>query len=420
MEAQEMQGELPSTGSQETTLPLGLTIIPSSPPPQRSPIDISPDSSSHQCSLSSSHPSARLTPATEAPGGIEFLEQTLEMLQAEVAAINNPSPTVASTPLPASTASKPLNNHYRALRTDGWYKYKPEQHVSHIKLRWEDPDQPQYATFLKTEMQAGNPMLLGAMGPGEPVYGRNLNALPFHAAEPRGFTPYAFDVLANPLDLRVNRAVATLGDLGVTADIFRLHQLPLRYLDMARQNAYLAKERGRIDQEQQYLHLAKRQLEIKEEGIKQCLDAARVSLRIAPHLDHDREPGEVPSTLTYPRITTKGARYDTNRPLRGGTPRRGRTPRCATGRHTSRGPDINNPCLYCRSDRHPSFECTQPHARCSAEDCLVPPPHTHFKPRTMCAYFAMHTSGSRMTADEVGYLLADLVYCPEEDDPMTD
>src|SRR6266850_6054109 len=126
MEAQEMQGELPSTGSQETTLPLGLTIIPSSPPPQRSPIDISPDSSSHQCSLSSPHPSAKLTPAAEASGGLAFLEQTLKMLQAEVAAINNPSPTVASTPLPASTASEPINNHYRALRMDGWYKYKPE------------------------------------------------------------------------------------------------------------------------------------------------------------------------------------------------------------------------------------------------------------------------------------------------------
>jgi len=227
-------------------------------------------------------------------------------------------------------------------------------------------------------------------------------------------------VLANPLDPRVDRAVATLGDLGVTADIFRLRQLPLRYLDTARQNAYLAKERGWIDQEQRYLHLAKRQLEIEEEGIKQRLNDARVSLRIAPHLDHDREPGEVPSTLTYPRITTRGARYNTNRPLRGGTPRRARGARRATGRHTSGGLDINNPCLYCRSDRHPSSDCTQPHTRCTAEDCLVPPPHAHFEPRTMCGYFAMHTSGSRMTADEVGYSLTDLVYCPEEDDPMMD
>jgi len=142
VEARETQGELPSTGSQETTLPPGLTIVPSSLPPQRSPIDISPDSSSHQRSSSSSYPSAGLTPAAGEPGGIEFLERTLEMLQAEVAAINNPSPTVASTPLPASTASEPINNHYRALRTDGWYKYNPEQHVSHIKLRWEDPEQP--------------------------------------------------------------------------------------------------------------------------------------------------------------------------------------------------------------------------------------------------------------------------------------
>jgi len=220
-------------------LPPDLRIIPSSPPPQRVPINISPDSSSHQHSSSSSHPSAGLTPAAEIPGSMAFLEHTLVMLQEEVAAMNNPSPTVASMPLPASTASEPTNEHYRALKTDGWYKYKPEQHVSHIKLRWEDPENPSYTAYLKLEMQVGNPMLLGVMGPGAPVYGRNLNTLPFHSAEPRGFTPYTFDVLANPLDPRIDRAIATLGDLGVTADVFRLHQLPQRYLETARQAAYL-------------------------------------------------------------------------------------------------------------------------------------------------------------------------------------
>jgi len=106
------------------------------------------------------------------------------MIQEEVAAMNRPSPVLSSTPLPPSTASKPINQHYRALRTDGWYKYKPEQHISNIKLHWEDPNNPNYAAYLKQEMQAGNPMILGAMGPGEPVYGRNLNTQPFHAAEP--------------------------------------------------------------------------------------------------------------------------------------------------------------------------------------------------------------------------------------------
>src|SRR6267142_7156802 len=245
VEARETQRELPSAGSEEATLPPDLRIIPSSPPPQRVPIDISPDSSSHQHSSSSSHPLAGLTPAAEISGSMAFLERTLEMLQEEVAAMNHPSPTVASTPLPASTASEPTNEHYRALKTDGWYKYKPEQHISHIKLRWEDPENPSYTAYLKPEMQAGNLMILGAMGPGAPVYGRNLNALPFHSAEPRGFASYPFDVLANPLDPRIDRAIATLGNLGITVDIFRLQQLPLCYLEVARQAAYLGRERGR-------------------------------------------------------------------------------------------------------------------------------------------------------------------------------
>jgi len=134
VETRETQGELPSTRDEETTLPPGLMIIPSSPPLQRAPIDISPDSSSHQHSSSSSHPSAGLTPAAKIPGSIEFLEHTLEMLQEEVAGLNCPSPTVASTPLPTSTTSELTNEHYRALKTDGWYKYKPEQHITHIKL----------------------------------------------------------------------------------------------------------------------------------------------------------------------------------------------------------------------------------------------------------------------------------------------
>jgi len=134
VETTETQGELPSTGSEEATLPPDLRIIPTSLPPQRALIDISLDSSSHRNSSSSSHPSAGLTPAAEIPGSMAFLECTLEMLQEEVATMNRPSPTIASTPLPASTASEPTNEHYRALKTDGWYKYKPEQHVSHIKL----------------------------------------------------------------------------------------------------------------------------------------------------------------------------------------------------------------------------------------------------------------------------------------------
>jgi len=74
------------------------------------------------------------------------------MLQEEVAGINHSSSTVASAPLPASTASEPTNEHYRVLKTDGWYKYKPEQHITNIKLHWKDPENPNYAAYLKLEM----------------------------------------------------------------------------------------------------------------------------------------------------------------------------------------------------------------------------------------------------------------------------
>src|SRR6266850_1471878 len=97
-----MQGELPGTRDKEMMLPPGLMIIPSLPPLQRAPIEISSDLSSHQHSSSSSHPSAGLTLTAKNPGSLEFLERTLEMLQEEVAAINHPSPTVASCKAPKS------------------------------------------------------------------------------------------------------------------------------------------------------------------------------------------------------------------------------------------------------------------------------------------------------------------------------
>jgi hypothetical protein len=58
------------------------------------------------------------------------------------------------------------NEWYRVIKTDGWYKYKPNQHISGVKLCWDNPNIPDYSIYLKPEMQASNPMLLGSMGPG--------------------------------------------------------------------------------------------------------------------------------------------------------------------------------------------------------------------------------------------------------------
>jgi hypothetical protein len=131
------------------------------------------------------------------------------------------------------------NEWYRVINNDSWYKYKPDQHINGVKLHWENPDIPDYTAYLKLEMQARNLMLLGSMGPGQPIYGHNLQVQPFHTAELEHFPEATFDLLSNPLDLHIDQAIATLGDLGVTADVFCLRQLPLKYLDQAQQMAYL-------------------------------------------------------------------------------------------------------------------------------------------------------------------------------------
>ena len=130
--------------------------------------------------------------------------------------------TTQATQPPVEAAHTTSNEWYWAINNDSWYKYKPDQHISGVKLRWENPDMPDYAAYLKPEMQVGNPMLMGSMGPGQPVYCMDLQAQPYHAAELEHFPKVSFNHLSNPLDPRIDQAITTLGDLGVMADVFHL------------------------------------------------------------------------------------------------------------------------------------------------------------------------------------------------------
>jgi len=241
------------------------------------------------------------------------------------------------------------NEWYRAINNDSWYKYKPNQHINGVKLHWENPNIPDYTVYLKPKMQARNPTLLGSMGLGQPIYGCNLQVQPFHAAEPEHFPEATFDLLSNLLNPHINQAIATLGDLGVTADVFHLRQLPLKYLNQAQQMAYLGHEQDHIQQDQGLLHLAKWNLELEEAAIKECLRAAQVFLCITPHLNYDQEPGEVPAQLHYPCITNRGAQYKYNMQSTA------RLARGRQGRHSYRvaravqALRMESPCIYCSS-----------------------------------------------------------------------
>jgi hypothetical protein len=309
----EAQGELPGSRNQEASCVPGLEVIPGTPPPHHSPTEASPDPTpqpSDPHSPHSSHPSAGLTPFPGSP--VEQMRQALELVREAIHRVNQSTHETPTEPSPSDTPPEPTNTYYREMLSDSWYHFKPDQHISYLKLRWEDPNNPTYARYLKPEVRAGNPTLLGSMGPGEPVYTDNLLAQPFHTAEPRGTTPQSFDLLANPLDPCIDRAIASLRDLGVTSEVFRLCQLPMRRLENARHMAYLEREKERIQREIGYLELGRKQLDTEEANIRRRLSAARVFMRISDHLEYDMEPGEVPPSVLYPQLTNRPARYISN------------------------------------------------------------------------------------------------------------
>jgi hypothetical protein len=164
VEAREEEGELPSSGSQEAMLPPGLTIVYSSPM-SHVLVSLSLEAISIHSSTQSSHPSAGLTlppPAQEALA-MAHLERTLGLVRSAITkATPSSSYTTQATQPPAEAAHTMNNEWYWAINNDGWYKYKPDQHISRVKLCWENPDMPDYTAYLKPEMQAGNPMLVTA------------------------------------------------------------------------------------------------------------------------------------------------------------------------------------------------------------------------------------------------------------------
>src|SRR6202008_4843212 len=87
-------------------------------------------------------------------------------------------------PLPENPPSMPpqyfmLTADDRVHPGEGWYEFKPAQHISFITIL-EDEHRPRMeAPFLKVEILLGDPTLLGTCGYGHPIYGIPLTTLPF-------------------------------------------------------------------------------------------------------------------------------------------------------------------------------------------------------------------------------------------------
>jgi hypothetical protein len=95
----------------------------------------------------------------------------------------------------------------------------------------------------------------------------------------------SFNLYSNPLDPQINEAVAGLGDLGVTSEIFQHYQLPIWQLRNARQVAYLEQAEC-IQCKIGYLWLCHRQLNAEEANIQRHLTAA-IFMHISDNLEYN-------------------------------------------------------------------------------------------------------------------------------------
>jgi hypothetical protein len=150
--------------------------------------------------------------------------------------------SIARDVLSSSSSSSSLPQDH--LPGDGWYEsILGSAHVSvdipsplSAPVNQEHSDNSP-AKYLKAALLAGTPTLLGCQGRAHPIYSLHLTACPFHAPAPRYHDPHPIEILENPFDMRVKRALLFLGDLGVMGDIYMLRSMPMR-----RQGLYRRKE----------------------------------------------------------------------------------------------------------------------------------------------------------------------------------
>jgi hypothetical protein len=205
-EEEEGQGELPRCRTQE-----GLPL---------STIEMEVDDPSLFLHSSTPPPTANATPTLSAEDPIG---DALEVVFRSI---------VRDTPSSSSSLSLLPQDH---LPGDGWYESVPgSAHVSvNIPSPLSAPTNQRHsdnspAKYLKAALLAGTPTLLGCQGRSHPVYSMHLTAQAFHAPAPCYHDPRPIEILENPFDMRIERALLFLGDLGVMGDIYTLRTLPMR------------------------------------------------------------------------------------------------------------------------------------------------------------------------------------------------
>src|SRR5579863_4671096 len=151
---------------------------------------------------------------------------------------------------------------------------------------------------------------MSTMGYGQPVHSESLHALPFSAPAPAHFHLPSFNLLQNPFDPCTERALDGLGDLGVQAEVYRLHRVAYQWMEVLHRHVALQEETCQQCQRWEDLYALEESMDQEEVAIKECLKEAQVFLRMDAHTTLDREPGKVPSTSSYYQMTGRQAKHN--------------------------------------------------------------------------------------------------------------
>jgi hypothetical protein len=245
-EEEEVQGELPRSRTQES-LPL-------------STIEMEVDDPSLFLHLSTPPPTATTTPSLSAEDPIG---DTLKVVFNAIAR-----------DIPSSSSS--LSSSQNLHPGDGWYEFIPGS--AHVSLDIPSPlsgpanqghSDNSPAKYLKATLLAGTPTLLGCQGRSHPVYSMHLIARPFHSPAPRYYDPRPIEILEHPFDMRIERALLFLGDLGVMGDIYILRSLPMRCQGLYRRKEDALQDLESLQHRLQHHHLS--QTDQDHEQLRTCL-----------------------------------------------------------------------------------------------------------------------------------------------------
>ena len=245
--------------------------------------------------------------------------------------------------------------------------------------------------WVRYDMRSPNPVIEGTNGPDDPIYTRDLHAVPQRHPnfdEAKGFQDDRLQIFHPAFRSRplVDRALGELDDVGLKGEVTRFR--------------YWANERDKkcqrcIELEAELLH-TEQEYHASAHYLVRARGASRVgtqtfrnAIQMPSPISRPRPPSPTPNHTPLftaspgPDAGTSNSSDDKQGKVAFTRLNKGKRKRshycliCDVDEdHTNR--KCEEHCSWCGEDTHPSNLCEDPHIQCTSDDCVVPPTHEFY------------------------------------------